>query len=335
MLSFKRGRIIGIVRGGYHDGKKIHVYNPDDKCCDSCSDKCNHKKKSCCSKTKGGCCQFSASEELPFDVNTFISNQKLIKGSGYSRMAKNEDIIKRAMKRGIEPLEPELCDAFHRLKDEIKHMNGKRIDILDGKIEPHMDENQREVAYVAAPAGSGKSFYMGLLMKSYNQTHPKGDIYLFSTVKDDPAFEGIKRMHRVPIEDEIFDNPIDIDEVKNTLCVFDDIDTISDNDTRKEVKKCIANLLETGRHVDCNVGVTSHLINNHNETKTILNESKTITVFPATGSRHAINYCLEKYCGLSKKDIAEIYKLKSRWITVFKHAPMCILSEHCCYVLAK
>ena len=45
-------------------------------------------------------------------------------------------------------------------------------------------------------------------------------------------------------------------------------------------------------------------------------------------------YLLEKYCGLDKKEIMKQKKMKSRWVTIFKHYPTIVLSERNVYMLS-
>jgi len=47
-----------------------------------------------------------------------------------------------------------------------------------------------------------------------------------------------------------------------------------------------------------------------------------------------INYVLENYIGLGKKDIQTIKKLKTRSACVFKNYPQCVLTEHNLFALS-
>lgn len=56
MLHFSLGQPIARIKGGRYDGKVLHIYDPDKKCCTKCGSKCENKK--CCEDCqvkKGGC----------------------------------------------------------------------------------------------------------------------------------------------------------------------------------------------------------------------------------------------------------------------------------------
>jgi hypothetical protein len=72
---------------------------------------------------------------------------------------------------------------------------------------------------------------------------------------------------------------------------------------------------------------------NYKETKKVLNECTSITLFPGGSSSYAIKYALQHYFGLDKHQVEKILKLPSRWITVHKLFPMCVLYAKGSYLL--
>ena len=59
----------------------------------------------------------------------------------------------------------------------------------------------------------------------------------------------------------------------------------------------------------------------------ILNESHSITTFPATLGGKSMRYLFDQYLGLDKKQIEKVKSIKSRWITVLKTFPQIVMSQ--------
>ena len=148
----------------------------------------------------------------------------------------------------------------------------------------------REVMYVAGKSGSGKSHYCAEYMKLFKKLYPKSKMYIFSCLTEDKVLD---KLHpkRIILDDDLIDNPIDLDDFKNgDLILFDDVDTISNRKLKKAVMDVKDSILEMGRHKDLYILVTSHRINKGNESKTILNEAHMFTFFPRSGQKYQIKY---------------------------------------------
>lgn len=118
----------------------------------------------------------------------------------------------------------------------------------------------------------------------------------------------------------------------NSMCIMDDLETISDEKLLKCVQNFIRQLLELGRHKNIQIVITSHLIigNDAKYTRTVLNESKTLTVFPQGGSIFNIQHVLETRFGIRGKEFRKLMELaeNSRWITLYKDFPQLIVMEN-------
>ena len=77
-------------------------------------------------------------------------------------------------------------------------------------------------------------------------------------------------------------------------------------------------MVETNRHTNTTMIIINHLINNHHETRKILNESTSITFFPKSSAKNNIRKYLKTYEGLSDKLIRKIVNLPSRAVTLYK-----------------
>ena len=87
-------------------------------------------------------------------------------------------------------------------------------------------------------------------------------------------------------------------------------------------------ILNTGRHERVSVIFTSHLSCAGNETKLILCEAHSITIFPKNAGNRSLKYLLDSYFGLDKYQINYIKNAKnSRWITIIKTYPSVLISE--------
>lgn len=208
---------------------------------------------------------------------------------------------------------------------------GEEFEIDDnGHIEQFPTLRSREVVYIAGPSGSGKSTYASKYIENYKSIHPDKPIYVFSRLPKDQAIDRLNPT-RIVINEELIKYPIDISKelVGGCLVLFDDCDTINDDKLKKAVSKLKNDILETGRHNEIYIVNTSHLVNpnERKDARTIMNECHSLTVFPKSGSAHAIRYALQKYFGLGKEMIEDILNLPSRWVTIFKSYPQCVLYD--------
>lgn len=221
-------------------------------------------------------------------------------------------------------------------------INDKYFEIEDGDpgvLVPLPSFDTRSVTYVAGPAGAGKSTYAAGQAEKYRKIFPGSPIYIFSRLDSDPAFDGKFNPPptRMKIDNTLLTHPIDITKQLKPGClvIFDDIDTIQDDKLKKAVLKLENDILEVGRHQNIYIICCCHLINSNDKkfSRTILNEATTITVFPKSGSSYQISYMLKNYFGLNKKQIEEILKMPSRWLTFYKGYPQAVCSEKSCYLL--
>ena len=142
-------------------------------------------------------------------------------------------------------------------------------------------------------------------------------------------------LKRVKIDEDLISNPIDVKEFENSCVVFDDFDVIGAKPIREAVIKVMNQILELGRHHHITCVITNHLSTNGKDTRRVLNEAHTITYFPSSGSVKGINYLLQTYCGMDKKDILKAKKTKSRWITIYKHYPQIMMGEKNIWLLSE
>ena len=154
---------------------------------------------------------------------------------------------------------------------------------------------------------------------------PRNNIFLFSKLTEDSSLDDVREIKRIKIDDRLITQPFDCSDFANSLVLLDDCDTIRNKDHKKALNQLSSELLETGRHENVTVIILSHVACKGLETKTILNESSCITFFLASGA--PVDYLLQNYIGLNRKQILALKRLNSRWITIFRHYPMILMTE--------
>ena len=185
---------------------------------------------------------------------------------------------------------------------------------------------EREILYITGPSGSGKSTYTRKYLEQYKKKYKSRPIYLFSSLPSDESLDKVGPK-RIMLNEAIHADPIEVKELSESICIFDDIDVISDKKIREAVYDILNQVLEIGRHYKIHCVVTNHLPTNGKDTRRILNEAHTVTYFPHSAGGK-IKYMLEEYVGLDRKQIAYMKKQNSRWCTIFKNYPQCYVVEH-------
>lgn len=210
------------------------------------------------------------------------------------------------------------------------------LDDVDEFIQQIPDKKtERNVLYITGSSGSGKSYYTREYIKQYRLAFPKNPIYLFSSLNDDPTLDKITYIKRIDLNENFLNMPFTIEDFKNCLVIYDDIDVITNKFLKKKLQDIMGMILETGRHTKTSFIYTSHLANKGNDTKQILNESHSLTFFPNNMGVRTSKYLLEGLFGLDKDQIKKIRKIgsKSRWVAVLKTFPLIIIYDKGAYVV--
>ena len=191
--------------------------------------------------------------------------------------------------------------------------------------------SERDVYYITGPSGSGKSYFVRLYCEQYRKKFKNNEIYLFSNLKEDESLDSVKPK-RFRLDEELYTEPIKVEEFVDSLVIFDDTDCISDKKIRNAVNSILDQCLEVGRHYRTTVLITFHLPSDRQATRKMLNESQYFVYFPQSSSSK-IKYVLNNYLDIDDKMIKFFKKLNSRWVCIRKNFPMCWVSEHACALL--
>ena len=196
----------------------------------------------------------------------------------------------------------------------------------DAKFEPFPNTTQeRDILYICGPSGSGKSFYTKQYIRNYIKCFPDNEIYMFSKLTEDKSLDDIEQLQRIILDERLITEPFDVKDFENTLVIMDDIDCIKEKMIKKAIYQLKDEILETGRHTNTTLCITSHLAAKGHETKSILNEAHSVVLFPSSGM--PIKYLLENYMGLEKKQVDVLKKMKTRWINICRGYPMTLITE--------
>jgi len=197
-------------------------------------------------------------------------------------------------------------------------------------------DRERDIHYITGQSGSGKSWFAKNYINEYVKKHPKNSIYLFSSISDDSSIDSIKSLKRIDIKNpEFLDEEIELSDMKDSLVIFDDTDCIKQKDIKEKVNGILNMVLETGRHANISVIFTSHIACAGNDTKRILNEAHSVTLFPKMMGNKTMKYLLDSYFGLDKDQIKKVKKLKGgRSVTIMKTYPMVVFNDKSMFTLS-
>jgi len=194
---------------------------------------------------------------------------------------------------------------------------------------PTNKKEDREIWYISGPSGSGKSYIAKGLVERYRKLYPDREVFLVSKLKEDDTLDSTKGgpLRRLDVQ-KLTDNPIeDMDDLGKCLIVFDDYDTFT-KPFDKAVQKLIDDIATMGRHSGTSILCLSHYLTNYTKTRLLLCEATHFVLYPAATGNHALNYLLQTYLGFDKDEVAEIRRIKSRWICIHKNYPQWIVAEH-------
>lgn len=191
------------------------------------------------------------------------------------------------------------------------------------------DPHARQVYYISAQSGAGKSYQLGQLAESYRAAFSDRPILLVTDLKEDETLDALPeaaRPQRVDLK-KLESQPIqDVKECTNMFVMCDDTDTLKDG-AAEAVEQLIHTIATKGRHTGSYLAVANHRLTNYNQTKVMLGEATHFIVFPLVTGRKALEYLLRTYASLDSEDIQMLYTL-GRWVCVGKsNFPPYLISE--------
>ena len=307
-LSFepegKDSAVIATVSGGEYDGEKVYL---------------NDESKS------GG--------KMPKKRLDFTKAKM-----GHMRSRDRAELqrqFQEAFHKGIPPEHLQVSDESHRGMYEDMVSSAKKEISIDLPPEsmftltPSHKKDHREIWYIAGPSGSGKSYIAKGLAERYRKLFPDREVYLVSKLKEDETLDSMKGGPPLRLDvQKLVDVPVEgLDDFANCMIIFDDYDTFV-KPYDKAVQKLIDDIATMGRHSNTTMLCLSHYLSNYAKTRLLLCEATHFVLYPAATGNHALSHLLQTYLGFDKEETAQIRKIKSRWICIYKNFPQWIVSEH-------
>tara|TARA_R110002050_G_scaffold11608_3_gene39016 strand:- start:4271 stop:5203 length:933 start_codon:yes stop_codon:yes gene_type:complete len=304
MLSLKRGIEIATITEGKMKNKKIFLYGKDD-----------------------------FSKKTNSELVVPIKDRKKLVPTSYFKNHKIPHQTQKELKKYIDedltisqiPLK--LQQDYIDIQQLIEHKLKTELDFTDKntKLFP-LPQKYSERIYVAAPSGSGKSTFIGMYLKQIRIKYPKRKIFIFSRVEKDEPLDRFKNLERVDLYNFVEKLP-QVEDFKNGILIFDDIDTILDKKLVHFLRKFRDDVLEVGRHFKITCISTSHLITNFFATRTLINEAQAVVLFTKGGAFGQIKSFLDRYLGFDKELIMFLKEVPSRWLYIHKEYPQYIIYE--------
>ena len=200
---------------------------------------------------------------------------------------------------------------------------------------PHSKSSKtfpRFIKLIIAPSNSGKSFQIARLCERYNQAFPENNIIYASvnSLDNDVSFKEIKKSIK-ELDVSRTDSMIDIfdPDVKNSLVIFDDLDSNSgsltlqsldekydeefiskltpveknklykllaakENIIKQSIKESVRNIIFNGRKQHISLCFVQHTFNNGRFENEIINECSDILLFPYNSQKATLRTWLIK-----------------------------------------
>jgi hypothetical protein len=264
-------------------------------------------------------------EELNNIIEDYISNQK-----GRISMRQINEIYE-ALKNNIEPENKKMKELYKEILRGNKKT--KIFNIDNNSLFPIFDpEEDRKVFYIAGMSGCGKSTFTSDIIKNYIKIYPKNKVYLFSNKPKDEVLDKHKKLVRIELNNELLDDPLTLDELSDSLVIFDDIEYTPNKQIGIELDRIRDLILQQGRSYKISFCYISHQLTNYKHSRVILNECHCCVLFPKLTTTYALKYLLEKYFGFNKNDIQKLKSLNSRWVCVNKVPPY-VLHQNGLYII--
>ena len=252
---------------------------------------------------------------------------------------KKLDKLTKAVLDEEEPEDEDLQNLYKRFNASLKKSN--EILLKDSQLEivPYQgdDDNvQRDVMFIGACAGAGKTTFIASYCKYFNKLYPTSPIWLLSCkpLEDEKAYEGVKRIKQVDISEENLQSLVDNggylcfkSKSGRSLVIFDDFDAIGKKQ-EKLIDILLNSILQVGRSSRIYCIVSKHSLNSGHKTKIVWSESNKIVIFPNGLSRYSLVYAMKQYIGLDHKMIDKILAHKSRWVCIQTHLPRYFITQN-------
>jgi hypothetical protein len=173
----------------------------------------------------------------------------------------------------------------------------------------------------------GKSYLAGKIAEDYRAKNPKNRIYIISNLEEDDAYDSIPNTYRIPMDEDLIDDPINIKEMRDSLVIFDDYASHPDEKVVKTVEKLRDSAFNSGRHSKITPMSISQVLLDGKKSRDQLLNAFQVVLFPQSGGRYQANAFLEKYLSMPREKIDAINELPSRWVIINRVRPLYYIHE--------
>jgi septin family protein len=216
-------------------------------------------------------------------------------------------------------------------KEDEKIKSFQKISIKDGVFQQIPDtKRERDVIMICGASGSGKSTWCRNYCVEYKKSYKNRPIYLFSHLDEDKTLDDLGYINRIEVGENLLEEPLTVKDFQDCLILFDDVEIITNKMVKKAVYQLLNECIMTGRHFNISVIMISHA-GTGNEVKRILQECQFFVYFPHGQN---LTYTLNKYLGIDNKQIKQIKATKSRWASINKNYPQCVITEKHLFMLS-
>lgn len=186
--------------------------------------------------------------------------------------------------------------------------------------------------YVGGASLCGKSYLASKIAEDYNELFPDNRVVMFSAVEDDENFDKVKNFYRIDCDD-IVDEPIELEDLRDTLCIFDDINAFADKDVIKEVNTLRDKIMSTGRHHNIDVVSTAQVTLDGKKSQQCILNNFCYVGFPKSGGRYHLKEYCKKYMALEKDQIDKVLNLPTRWVMLNRVPPQFCMHQKGVFLL--
>ena len=176
--------------------------------------------------------------------------------------------------------------------------------------------------FIAGTSGSGKSTLASKILEEYVKMYPNQNVYIFSAVEHDPAYDESKilkdKIQRIDIREDLTD--VKMQDFSNSCCVFDDCGSMNAAQ-HKALQKMKDMILSTGRHSSVDSIVIRQDLLGGKESKADHMQSHYLGYFPNVGNNEELHYTFLKKYYYGKPLAEKLMGGSSRWVVLHKHVP--------------
>lgn len=178
---------------------------------------------------------------------------------------------------------------------------------------------------------SGKSTFASMIAQSYKRQHKKNDVFVISTLEADPALDKVKPT-RIEFDEECVENPIQLDELEDSLVIFDDYQGSGDKEIEKAIENLRDRVMSSGRHKKIAVISSAQLLRQGKKSINPITNALQVVLFPLVSKHQCHGFCHD-YLYLPKPQIEKICNVKSRWVLLNRTNPPYCLHEKGLFML--